>query len=290
VNALLFIILLLPVVLAGVILIPRVRFNGEVGSEHKLVRIYNIWFRAEMDFQKKKSFLKILFFRIRLSREEDEFPEEQSNSKHPYNLETDEAVSETVSEGIFEEPIESTDKPLIDDIPPSTKETEPTYRKPVKQRKLKFQRKPKEEKTKSDERSIPWSLFWQEWDLLWLIIKKMANSMRRLLKTPHLDLIKVRLFIASPDPALTGVIYSAASQFKVFEKPPQRQLIINSDFSSEIPHGELKLAVSIRPIIVIFESLYMALRLPWLRIYIVYRKWKKTGKEKDKEAVNVSAE
>jgi len=50
------------------------------------------------------------------------------------------------------------------------------------------------------------------------------------------------------------------------------------------------MTVSISPLMVITESLYMALRMPWLRIYTVYRKWKKSEKEKDTDAVNISAE
>ncbi|MCF7811144.1 hypothetical protein K9N50_09180 [bacterium] len=275
-NALLIIALLLPLVLAGVILIPRVRFSGEVGAELKRVRIKNIWFLAEMDFQSKKSFLKVLFFRIRSSQEEDEARTDQTKTEYIEHLEPEETIFEPDLDEIFEEPAESVDEPILDEIQPSEITTESAYPKPKKQLKIKFKRKPKKKKTKTEERSIPWSLFWQECDLLWVVIKRIMNSMRRLLKTPHLDLFRVKLDIASPEPALTGLFFSAASQLKAFEKPPQRQFIINYDFNSEIPSGELKLAVSIRPIKVVYESLYMALRLPWIKIYKVYRKFKKS--------------
>ena len=288
-NTLLVIILLLPVILAGVILIPRIRFSGEVGTGLKRFSINNIWFSAEMDLQRKTSFLKILFFRVHSKDEMSEACEEDSFISDDENRETEKVMPESDKEETSEEYFESVEDALIADIPPPAKKIKPSSSKARGSFKLKFKKKQKS-KLDSDKQNIPLSFFWQERDLLFTITRRMIGSMRRLFKTPRFDLLRIKLDIASPDPALTGVFYGAASQLKAFEKLPQRQFIINSDFDSETPSGELKMAVSIRPIIVIFESLYMALRLPWLRIYIVFRKWKKIRKEKDMEAVNISAE
>ncbi|NQU05972.1 MAG: hypothetical protein HQ568_07750 [Calditrichaeota bacterium] len=288
-NTLLIIILLLPVILAGVILIPRVRFSGEVGAELKRFCINNIWFSAEMDFQRKTSFLKILFFQIYSKDEMDGVIEDESFFTDDEYQEPETVGLDADREETSEEYTESVDNSHIEDIPPPLKRNKPSPTKARRSFKLKLKRKQKS-KPDPDEQNIPWSLFLQERDLLLTIGRRMIGSMRRLFKTPRFDLLRIKLDIASPEPALTGAFYGAVVQLKAFEKMPQRQFIINPDFSRSMPSGELKMTVSISPLMMIIESLYLVLRLPWIRIFKVYRKWRKSEKEKDTDTVNISQE
>jgi len=108
----------------------------------------------------------------------------------------------------------------------------------------------------------------------------------RLIKTPHLDRLKAEIDVATPDPALTGVLYGAVYQLRALHSPPGRVIIVRSDFESDRPEIDLSCRLSISPVVVIFESFYIIIRLPWLRIYKVYREIRKRRKQAETSDVN----
>lgn len=251
----------------AVILLPRVRFIGDIGPARKSIKIRNLWFRAEIDLRRKITSLKILFFRIYSSKETN--LERQKSGSGQSLRDRDDNLAMDCS---------FTESALADAEESSGSEKDSQHKKSRRTLASIFRKLRKKEIKASEERS-PKELIWQEKKLLIVLAGKLIHGMNRLFRTVRLDRIWAELDIATPDPALTGILSGAAWQLTALANPPRREIIVRTDFNSTTPRGILNVALSVSPIVVISESMYILIRLPWWRMLGVYRKWRRARKQ-----------
>jgi hypothetical protein len=251
-----FVILLL----AG-LLLPRVRFSGDFAPGIARFSVSNIWFSLAGDFRNGDFTFRLFFFTLYPRRWKDKPAAEPAEagattekSQPPEDLlERDEPVAEKVVE---EEPAIETWKT-----------------KGERKWKVHFGRTDKRkpaDREKPAEQKLPPGIFWQERALVLTVLQRMVNSLIRLLKTPRLDRLQLEVDVATPDPALTGIVFGVVYQLRALHSPPRRVIVIRSDFNEIKPRGSLFCRVSIRPVRVLFELLYLILRQPLWRMLKVY--------------------
>lgn len=86
-------------------------------------------------------------------------------------------------------------------------------------------------------------------------------SVRRLLRCARVRVHHLALTVATPDPALTGVVYGfACAGLSMFEVP--RQIGVDADFTQTRPRADYRIELSARPI----RALVEGLRALWLTV------------------------
>ena len=258
--------------LAG-LLLPRVRISGDVGLGYTRLRVSNPWFLVKMDLRRKVYVAKVLFIRV--------YPLKKSKKKR--DTDTPESITPTEKEPPHEdlgpsEPIEETPYEEAEVIAEPSKKP----RKHIPRRfRIKFGKyiKRRRKRDKTDADGIPKEFIWRERALILMIVRRLVSSLVRLIKMPRFDRLKAEIDIATPDPALTGILFGAVYQLRAIHNPPRRVIMVRSDFENDRPEFDLSCRLSISPIMVIYESFYIIIRLPWLRIYKVYREIRKQRKQ-----------
>ncbi len=254
-------------------MLPRVRISGDVGLGYARLRVSNPWFLVKMDLWRKVYIAKVLFIRVH--------PRKKPKQKR--DIDTPEPITPTEKEPPREdlessEPIEETPYEEAEDVVEPSERPRKTVTSKFR---IKFGKSGKRwrKRDRADTDGIPKEFIWRERALILTIFRRLVSSLVRLIKMPRFDRLKAEIDIATPDPALTGILYGVAYQLRALHNPPGRVIVVRSDFESDKPGFDLSCRLSISPVIVIFESFYIIIRLPWLRIYKVYREIKKQRKQ-----------
>jgi len=254
-------------------LLPRVRFAGEFGHGRTQILIGNIWFLSKIDLRRQDFTLRILFIKIH-SKKKQKRPlrSELRVSTHPDKSKAPPRVPK-YSEPLDMPPGEESE----DTVKPSAGPRGKGFRKPH----VRFGRHGKRDRKKEKNGSgkIPGALLWRERALIITVVRRLINSLARLMKHPRFDRLRAEIDIATPDPSLTGILYGAARQLTAFHKPPRRVIIVRFDFDEDTPGLDVSCRLSVSPVVVVFESLYMIVRMPWLRILKVYLDLRKQRKQ-----------
>ena len=281
----------------GGLLIPRLRFIGDLGPDKLLFIVRNPWFRFIMNLSDKSYNFSILFMKLYdKSQSKMEAPEpsgETSAPKHDYHPEM-ETVPEMMTPPLIPplrgrggEMSENNEKDREleagAEIADSMKSEPPPVSEKYKKQRIKRQfRKFKFRsggRTKTEEKKIFAGFFWQEKELIITLARRIIENILRTFRIPRLDRLNADLLIATPDPALTGILYGIAWQTKALHHPPKRIINIRSDFDLQNPSAEIAFSFSIVPLVLMVETAYMMVRLPWWRIYKSYRRLRKLRKQ-----------
>lgn len=123
----------------------------------------------------------------------------------------------------------------------------------------------KQKKSRSNFREI-FFLFWNERRLIFLILKRIKNNIRKLIGTIKLERLQVLVDIATPDPALTGSLYGIASVVTNLPTPKHTNLQVDANYFRDYPELNLHFELSIRPLTVLTLSGIGLLTLPWYTI------------------------
>ena len=143
----------------------------------------------------------------------------------------------------------------------------------IMSRKIRKKRKEKEEvkkakKAKKKGRGFEISDLWKEKDLLSRVLVIFFRFIRDMSTRIRLDRFFVEADIATPDPALTGVIYGGLCALSVPTNSisPDIRVKVQPDFKTEIPRGRADVAFSTRLIDAFAAIVKMLYALPKIRI------------------------
>jgi hypothetical protein len=148
----------------------------------------------------------------------------------------------------------------------------------------KMQKKPKEKekvkkvkKTKKKGRGFGFSDLWKERDLLVRVLVVFFRFVRDMLRGIRLNRFFLEADIATPDPALTGVIYGGLCALSVPTDliSPSIRVKVQPDFKTEIPRGRADVAFSTRLVDALGATLKMFFALPKIKIIRTFIKRKR---------------
>ena len=149
-------------------------------------------------------------------------------------------------------------------------------------RKLQKKRKEKEavekaQKTKKKVRGFGFSDLWKERDLLVRVLVVFFRFVRDMLRRIRLNRFFLEADIATPDPALTGIIYGGLCALSVPTDlvSPSIRVKVQPDFKTEIPRGRADVAFSTRLVDALGAILKMFFALPKIKIIRAFIKRKK---------------
>ncbi len=192
--------------------------------------------------------LRILFFRFPLKKKLTDDKKIDLDERHV------EDIPDTEENGEISEPI------------PETAEA-----RPARLRKKKPEKVRKAGKMKLKD-------IWLERDLVIKLAAWLVDLSKRAIRSTRMDRLKADLNIATPDPALTGVLFGITQPLTAFHNPPRREIRIGADFESASPRLDLFFSFSASPIIMIFEAAILLCKLPWKRLLQFYRRERKRRK------------
>jgi len=230
------------------VLLPRIRLSGDLGPGRFLTKLHCPLLGLKLDIRQKIMILRILFFRFPLKKKLTDDKKIDLDESHA------EDIPDTEENGEASEPI------------PETAEARPDRR---------YKRKPEKVKEtgKMNLKDI-----WNERDLVIKLAAWLVDLSKRAIRFTMMDRLKVDLNIATPDPALTGVLFGITQPLTAFHNPPQREIRIGADFESASPRFALFFSFSVSPIVVIFEAAILLCKLPWKRLLQFYRRARKRRK------------
>lgn len=143
----------------------------------------------------------------------------------------------------------------------------------IMSRKIQKKRKEKEEvkkakKIKKKGRGFEISDLWKEKDLISRVLVVLFRFLKDMLKRIRLNRFFVEAEVATPDPALTGVIYGGLCALSVPTNliSPDIRIKVQPDFENEVPRGRAEVAFSTRLIDAAGTVLKMFFALPKIRI------------------------
>jgi hypothetical protein len=149
---------------------------------------------------------------------------------------------------------------------------------------LRFRKKTKEKdevkkvkKGKKKGRGFDVIKLWKEKDLLTQVFFIFFLFLKDILRSIRVNRFWVDADIATPDPALTGVIYGGlyALSYPTNFVSPHIRIKIRPDFENDIPRGKGEVAFTTRLINTIGAILRMFFALPKIRIIKIFLKRKK---------------
>lgn len=134
--------------------------------------------------------------------------------------------------------------------------------------KKKRRKKPKR-KTKPN-----YTVLWQEKDTMFKTAKIILVSLFDLLKKSKLDKFMLDAKIATPDPALTGVLYGGLSSicFPVNSFLPAGSIYIHPDFKTESPQANLEMSLRTRSFDIFWALVRIFFLLPKISLIKLTRK------------------
>jgi hypothetical protein len=152
----------------------------------------------------------------------------------------------------------------------------------IMSRKIQKKRKEKEEvkkakKIKKKGRGFEISDLWKEKDLISRVLVVFFRFLKDMLRRISLNRFFVEAEVATPDPALTGVIYGGLCALSVPTNliSPDIRIKVQPDFENEIPRGRAEVAFSTRLIDAAGAVLKMFFALPKIRIIKTFIKKKR---------------
>jgi hypothetical protein len=121
------------------------------------------------------------------------------------------------------------------------------------------------EKKKSKLRALD---LWMKKELLARVIRIAFGFILDLLRAIRWDELSLELDVATPDPALTGILYGqlCALKHSTDYLLPNARVLLRPDFVNQLPKGSAETVFSIRPVNVVVSASKMFLALPKIQI------------------------
>jgi hypothetical protein len=143
-------------------------------------------------------------------------------------------------------------------------------RKRLKKKDEVEEKRKKEVKPKGEKKKSRFNLqfLWEEKELLLQVIKVVLNSLWNILKGIRWNRLYTELEVATPDPALTGVLYGqlCAVKYSTERFFPKARILVKPDFINQLPRGCAESEFSIRPLSVVISLSKMFFTIPKIRI------------------------
>jgi hypothetical protein len=142
----------------------------------------------------------------------------------------------------------------------SKKETKKTKKEPRAKVKIEEGKKKKSKLSLHD--------LWSRKELVLRVIRIALRFFADLLRAIRWDKLSLELDVATPDPALTGILYGqlCAVKYSTNHFFPSAQIDVCPDFVNQLPHGSAETVFSVRPVNVVVPASKMFFALPKIQI------------------------
>ncbi|UCB52922.1 MAG: DUF2953 domain-containing protein [Candidatus Zixiibacteriota bacterium] len=109
---------------------------------------------------------------------------------------------------------------------------------------------------------------WSKKELVLRVIRIAFRFFVDLLGTIRWDKLSLELDVATPDPALTGILYGqlCAAKYPASHFFPSARIELHPDFVSQLPRGSGETAFSVRPVNVVVSASKMFFALPKIQM------------------------
>lgn len=109
---------------------------------------------------------------------------------------------------------------------------------------------------------------WSRKELVLQVIRVAFRFLVDILRTIRWDKLCLKLDVATPDPALTGILYGqlCAVKYSACHFFPSAQIQVQPDFVNQLPRGNAETVFSVRPVNVVAPASKMFLALPKIQI------------------------
>lgn len=109
---------------------------------------------------------------------------------------------------------------------------------------------------------------WSRKELVLRVIRVAFRFLVEILRTIRWDKLCLELDVATPDPALTGILYGqlCAVKYSACHFFPSAQIHVQPDFVNQLPRGNAETAFSLRPLNIVAPASKMFLALPKIQI------------------------
>jgi len=215
---------------------PRLYLVGEVGTETARFTIRWLWASLTYNASSKQYSGRILFFKIKPREISPEHPAKPSPDEPSIPLEIKDSILKFKPSFISK-------NEQIDDKRVEAKSVEPWF-------------------------------WWEHRDLLKVLLKRVWRWLRNLMRALRVDEFRMRIICATSDAALTGILFGVLQPL-VYNLPRRFDITVDADFERSKPQIEGTGSLSFRPAVVLGITLWLALRLPWIRLYYLKREWNK---------------
>ncbi|MGB2768861.1 MAG: DUF2953 domain-containing protein [Candidatus Zixiibacteriota bacterium] len=124
------------------------------------------------------------------------------------------------------------------------------------------------EEGKKKESKLSLHDLWLKKELVLRVIRVAFRFFIDVLRTIRWDKLRLEVDVATPDPALTGILYGqlCAAKYSACHFFPGAQIQVQPDFINQLPRGNAETAFSVRPVNVIAPASKMFLALPKIQI------------------------
>jgi len=121
---------------------------------------------------------------------------------------------------------------------------------------------------------VNYIILWQKKDVILKTLKIALRSFVYMLKKTELERFWLNLRIATPDPALTGILYGGLSSLSYSLQPflPLREVNLYPDFQAETPRANLEIFLKTRFFHVLWVGVKTFLLLPKMSLLKTIRK------------------
>ncbi len=134
----------------------------------------------------------------------------------------------------------------------------------------KFKKKTKEKIKKAKKKGQKLNIvdLWHKKDLLYQIIPIFLRFLLNILRTIRWDKLFLKVDVATPDPALTGVLYGGLCAVKSSTDYfiPDARIKLRLNFYNQVPRGSAETVFSVRPLNVVSPVTKMFFAMPKIRI------------------------
>ncbi len=231
----LLVILAALALLAAGVLLPRVHVRVDVDLTHAGGEVDSIWFSVSGDTREKGRRGRILFF-------------------HFFRRESETAASPSASEPSRVEPSSV----------PVERDTRTPPPEDAATRSDKCPRKPSHKKAKPRRSEFDWSVLPAEKDLLFAVLKRIANGLWHFFKSIRTDYFDLDLTLGLGDAMATGLALGILHPL-YFLCSDRRRINLTPHFDDYAFDFRMKGSFSLRPIQLLAVILREALRFPWYR-------------------------
>ncbi len=109
---------------------------------------------------------------------------------------------------------------------------------------------------------------WSRKELVLRVIRVAFRFLVEILRTIRWDKLCLELDVATPDPALTGILYGqlCAVKYSACHFFPSARIEVRHDFVNQLPSGSAETVFSLRPLNVVAPASKMFLALPKIQI------------------------
>ena len=109
---------------------------------------------------------------------------------------------------------------------------------------------------------------WSRKELVLRVIRVAFRFLVEILRTIRWDKLRLEVDVATPDPALTGILFGqlCAVKYSANHFFPSAQIHVQPDFVNQLPRGNAETAFSLRPLNIVAPASKMFLALPKIQI------------------------